>query len=223
MVAFFCPPPFMRSQVTAAPVVSSFNTAANTTSINSGSYGILSNLPIGTATTDRLVVVVVHGIFAIGACRLNNAAGASFTLVHETTTTNCFQRVFSMVIPTGTTATIAIQNGHSAATIFSVAVYSVSGYTSSTPTLFTATPTATDASKSLDIAVPSGGLCLATQTTAGNPAGDFGGTLSVVQDYSQTLGGTPYHCRSVRFTAVGGASGNVTTTRSRVLSACVWR
>jgi len=97
-----------------------------------------TNIPIGPATPDRLVIVCVGGFLPSGnTSRLTTFSvqigGGTPTLVSATSTLTRYPSgIFSRLITSGVTTDVTTSYGASAPNSTSVSVYTLTGYTSST-------------------------------------------------------------------------------------------
>jgi hypothetical protein len=95
----------------------------------------LTSIPFGTATSDRLIVVMVNGHRAATRTVTSATIGGVTATIHMNHGTSVTQlAIFSAVVPTGTSGTVVIAWSGDQADI-RYAVYSIKGYVSTTPSL----------------------------------------------------------------------------------------
>lgn len=95
----------------------------------------LTSIPFGTATADRLIVVCVSGHKAATRSISSATIGGVSAIIHQDyTTANSQISIFSAVVPSGTSGTIAINYSGDQADI-RYSVFSIKGLRSTTPYL----------------------------------------------------------------------------------------
>ncbi len=143
------------------------------------------NTGIGTAATDRLVVVCIS-IRRDATVSISSATigGITATLHINTaaTTGNCF--IISAVVPTGTTATVAVTFSTST-TIVTYATYTLTGYNSATP-VFTDRQTTAGTARTTTQTTTSRTAVIVADTCVNNgQTTTWSGTMSLVEDSDQ--------------------------------------
>jgi hypothetical protein len=141
-----------------------YRTALGSTT-NASSY-TFSNVDIGTASFDRLVIVVVHAVTASSAINITGVtiAGVTATEVVVGPNTGIRNAIFTALVPTGTTGNIVVTTSITAGSM-AIATYTLKNYNSVTPedTISTeGNPTATGSltfgNNSVVVAGVSGGI-----------------------------------------------------------------
>ncbi len=104
-----------------------------------------SSVDIGTASSDRLIIAIVH-VVAVGGTITNlTIAGVSAARQIINTNANIKVAIYTALVPTGTTGTISVTTDV-AATNITISTYTLKNYNSSAPenvATATGTPTAT--------------------------------------------------------------------------------
>lgn len=112
-------------------IVSTFH--GRTPHNSSGSTQTFAGEPIGTASSDRIVVVGISWAIA-GSANINSVTigGASGTVVGESDGTNSGVAIAFALVPSGTTATVAVNFSASVARCC-LATWSIKNYLNATP------------------------------------------------------------------------------------------
>jgi hypothetical protein len=140
---------------------------------------------IGTASADRLVVVCIS-IRRDATVSITSATigGITATLHVNTanTTGNCF--IISAVVPTGTTATVAITFS-TTTTILTYATYTVKGYLSATPVFTDRQTTAGTARTTTQTTTSRTAIIVADTCVNNGQTTTWSGTMGLVEDSDQ--------------------------------------
>jgi len=146
----------------------SYHTVVSSTT-NASSY-TFSSVDIGTASSDRLVIVTVHAVTATSAINITGVTVAGVSATEQVTApnTNIRTAIYTALVSSGTTANITVTTSITAGSM-AVATYSLKNYNSATPesTLSVeGTPTATGnltfGSNAAVVAATSGGTASST-------------------------------------------------------------
>jgi len=165
----------------------------------------ITGAALGTASADRLVVVIVGNTNStnISGCTLG---GVAMTLV-TTPTGNNKNYIFYLLSTSGTTANVVASTGGST-TRAVIGVYTILlGTTSSTPSDFSTTNIASGAtSVSRTVTVPAGGVYIVGAISSASSVINW--TSNVTENYELSSG-----------TSAGGAGANGSTTGSVTVTA----
>jgi hypothetical protein len=143
-------------------------TTANTANAVSFTF---TDHAIGTESADRLVVVAVHidsGASTIDSLTIGGNTAAIHANSDDHTSTGASTSISSLVVPTGTTATIVV-NCSGISNRCAIGVWTVKNYTSSTPqsTDQLGSASSTGLSLTLDLSAGCVGVAANTNTTGG--------------------------------------------------------
>ncbi|WHA40578.1 hypothetical protein [Agrobacterium larrymoorei] len=129
MVAFFCPPPFMKQSTSGLSVVYRY---AGQNSADASIYNF--SCPLGAANATRVLIIGVTGRHTAAAVfptvTVNGIAATSLIQLNGTLATKAC--LFAVSVPTGNTANIVVSFA-SAATRCTVCVWETTGLISITP------------------------------------------------------------------------------------------
>lgn len=125
MVAFFTPPPFMKSKTPFAASVES--TATITTS---GTTQTILGVPIGAPDSSRLVVIA-FGYQLAGSITSATIGGIAATIVANSVGTNACCAIIAALVPAGTTADVVINSSAAITSGLCYVAYRIVGSTGS--------------------------------------------------------------------------------------------
>lgn len=150
-----------------------------------------SNVDIGTASEDRLVVIVAGGITnrrTIDSITINGSPMAMHKSIAGigTAAADPALAIASLVVSTGTTATVVVNFSGSQSGSF-IGVHTITGYQSATPqdSASSSTSGGTDPAVSLD--VPSGGTIVAAYATNGSSLSSVTWTGVSTEDFDEAI------------------------------------
>lgn len=152
-----------------------------------GDSASFSNVAIGTARNDRLVVAVLqksNGVTTTNSsCTIGGIAG---TQAIGTNANNLCQ-IWYAVVPSGTTATVSwVGTGGSDG--YTCAVYTITGYNSATP-VYTSATAPDNVSDSVTTSALPGGSAVIAGRVGGVTSTSTTASSGVTQDYARVQGG----------------------------------
>jgi len=173
-----------------------------------------SSQAIGTATSDRIVIVAVHLLNTGATGSSMTVGGISATRQVRSQRGTGTSEIWTAAVPTGTTATIVV-NGSAASDRCGIIVWTATGLLSGT-----AVGTGTNTSSSSPhataaFATSNGGFVIMTSCDNGSPtyteSVSGGGTPAITEDYDGIFGGSPTMV-GARTAATDGTNITVTIT-----------
>jgi hypothetical protein len=186
-----------------------------------------SNVDIGTASSDRLVVVACHATGNTGALNINltsmTLGGSSMTNAAAFAEDTASVDLYYLTVTSGTTATIVATYPNQKRRC-TIAVYTITGLNSSTPS-DTGTSSNSDSAPTLTLDIPTGSIAVYAHTSAS------GSTTTVTyssatEHYDQNIGGETTTASGASLADAGNAHTETATladTKERtVLIGAVW-
>jgi hypothetical protein len=199
------------------------------TSDNSGNGPAytFSNVDIGTASSDRLVVVACHATGNTSAPNINltsmTLGGSSMTNAAALAEDTASVDLYYLTVTSGTTATIVATYPQTKRRC-TIAVYTITGLNSSTPS-DTGTSNNSDTAPTLTLDIPTGSIAVYAHTSANNTTTTVTYS-SATEHYDQAIGGESTTASGASLADAGNAHTETATlaeTKSRtVLIGAVW-
>lgn len=178
----------VTAPVGGGPTLNFIGTSDNGTNASTFTF---SNVDIGTASSDRLVVIASH---ATGGASAGNDASISSLTVGGTSMTKATSQfddnascdLYYLTVTSGTTATVVAtydkQKGRC-----TIGVYTITGLSSTTPS-DTGTSINSDSAPSLTLDIPTGSIAVYAHTSANNATTTVSYS-SATEHYDQGIGG----------------------------------
>lgn len=211
MVMQFFPPPFLA--VPKVPFAASYNGTVNGAA--AGASITYANVPIGSPSSGRLVVVAVHWAIS-GSATVTSASigGVPATIAAQGNGINNGVAFIYARVPTGSTASVVVSFSASVARSY-VGCWSIVGQDSDIPTSASVPAGGSTPNKSVTLSALAGGVSIFA--SQGDTSGSWTGATA---DYTIVSTDRPSGARS--FPAV---SGNSTASYSscRVMGGASWR
>lgn len=191
---------------------------------NSSTY-TFSNVDIGTASSDRLVVVATHatGLTSDVTASSVTLGGTSMTSAASGFEANASLDLHYLTVTSGTTANIvATYSGNKSRC--TIAVYTITGLNSSTPS-DTGSSTNSDTAPTLTLDIPTGSIAVYAHTSA-NSSTTTVTYSSATEHYDQAIGGENTTCSGASLADAGNAHTETATLAasksSTILAGAVW-
>lgn len=211
----------------AAGGTPTLNYIATTAATIASLTATVTGASIGTAAADRLVVVAIANNFSnMGsgntlAMTLDSGGGAVAMTQHTYSGNNgATTGIYSLTVPTGTTATIVGTLTGGAFANINFHVFTITGLSSTTPT-GTSSNTLTASSVSTNVATTSGGVIIAALSTQSTFTNMAGSTETFTVDFSSTRASA--HATGVATNASSTVTNNASGSASITVSAAAWR
>lgn len=214
---------FGRGKVTggSGPIAAYVTSLANAGSATSYTF---TAAPIGAASADRLVVVVVH---------TNNGNTTSVTIGGASATQNVVENngdecvgIYSLLVTSGTTADIVVST--SSALCCAIDIYTIKGYGSATPasTNHASNLTAGTTALSTTANMPAHAVAIVGSTCNGASSTTVTYANGETKDVDQNYGSSEYES-SAHYTASGAESPHTfqvtpSTSAKRAIAVAVW-